>query len=301
MQRLDFRAMGCRMTAVLDSSKHTAAVQAVPAWFEAWEQTFSRFRAQSELSQLNQRAGQWVRVSGALWDVLHLALIAARWTDGVFSPTILKALESAGYDRTFEAIQEDRQPGAPQPDGQWRAIQRQSLKRSICLPPHTQIDLGGIVKGWSAERAARRLGEYGPALIDAGGDVAVSGPRQDGTPWPIGVLDPFQPDRHFETLKVSRGGVATSGKDYRRWRRDGMWQHHLIDPRTGQPASTDVLCVTVIAPSVVEAEVAAKVVAISGSETGLAWLEEQPDYAAVLVREDGGAVYSARMEQYLWS
>jgi thiamine biosynthesis lipoprotein len=104
MQRLNFRAMGCHMTAVLDTGRPTASLDAVPAWFEAWEQTFSRFRADSELSQLNQRAGQWTRVSAGLWEVTHLAVVAARWTDGLFSPTILKALEAAGYDRTFDEI-----------------------------------------------------------------------------------------------------------------------------------------------------------------------------------------------------
>jgi thiamine biosynthesis lipoprotein len=102
-------------------------------------------------------------------------------------------------------------------------------------------------------------------------------------------------------LKIDHGGVATSGKDYRRWLRDGKWQHHLIDPRTGLPAQTDVMSATVIAPTTVEAEIAAKVIAISGSEEGLAWLEEQPDYAAVIVREDGRAVYSAQLKRYLWS
>jgi thiamine biosynthesis lipoprotein len=301
MQRLEFRAMGCHMTAVLDTERHAASLNAVPAWFEAWEQTFSRFRIDSELNQINQRAGQWTRVSAALWEVMHLALIAARWTDGLYSPTILKALEAVGYDRTFDAITASAEPITPQPDGQWQSIQRQSLKRSICLPPEVRLDLSGIVKGWAADRAAKKLGVRGPALIDAGGDVAVSGPRADGSPWPIGVLNPFQPDRPFETLKIELGGVATSGKDYRRWLRDGAWQHHLIDPRTGLPAQTDVLSATVIAPSAVEAEVAAKAIAITGSEEGLTWLEEQPDYAAVIVREDGRAVYSAQMKHYLWN
>ena len=301
MQRLEFRAMGCHMTAVSDADRHAAAVQEVPLWFEAWEQIFSRFRADSELNQLNQRAGQWTRVSVSLWEVTHLALVAARWTDGLFSPTLLNALEAAGYDRTFDEITASAEPLTPQPDGQWRSIQRQSLKRSICLPPGVRLDLSGIVKGWAADRAAKKLGVHGPALIDAGGDVAVSGPRADGSPWPIGVLNPWQPDRSFETLKIARGGVATSGKDYRRWLRDGQWQHHLIDPRTGLPAHTDVLSVTVIAPTAYEAEIAAKVVAISDSEQGLTWLEEQPDYAAMIVREDGRAVYSAQMKHYLWS
>lgn len=300
MQRLEFRAMGCHMTAVLDADKHPASLEAVPAWFEAWEQTFSRFRADSELSRLNERAGQWVRVSTSLWEVTHLALIAARWTDGLFSPTILNALEAAGYDRTFDEITAAAQPVVAQPDGQWRSIQRQSLKRSIYLPPQARLDLSGIVKGWAADRAAKKLGVSGPALIDAGGDIAVSGPRADGSPWSIGIVNPFQADQPFETLKIAQGGVATSGRDYRRWLRAGKWQHHLIDPHTGLPAQTDVLSVTVIAPTTFEAEVAAKVIAISGSEQGLAWLEEQPGYAAVIVQEDGQAVYSAHMDNYLW-
>ena len=300
MQRLEFRAMGCHMLAVLDADQHPASLEAVPAWFEAWEQTFSRFRADSELSRLNERAGQWVRVSTSLWEVTHLALVAARWTDGLFSPTILNALEAAGYDRTFDEITAAAQPVVAQPDGQWRSIQRQSLKRSIYLPPQARLDLSGIVKGWAADRAAKKLGVSGPALIDAGGDIAVSGPRTDGAPWSIGILNPFQADQPFETLKIAQGGVATSGRDYRRWLRAGKWQHHLIDPHTGLPAQTDVLSVTVMAPTTFEAEIAAKVIAISGSEQGLAWLEEQPGYAAVIVREDGQAVYSAHMDDYLW-
>ena len=301
MQRLEFRAMGCHMTAILDTDRNAASVKKVPAWLEAWEQTFSRFRADSELSRLNQRAGQWTRVSASMWDVMHLALVAARWTDGIYSPTILNALEAAGYDRTFDAITASAEPIMPQPDGQWRSIRRQSLNRSICLPPDVRLDLGGIVKGWAAARAAKKLSAHGPTLIDAGGDVAVSGPRTDGAPWPIGVSNPFEPDRPFETLKIERGGVATSGKDYRRWLRDDKWQHHLIDPRTGLPAQTDVLSVTVIAPTTHEAEIAAKVVAITGSEQGLAWLDDLPGYAAIVVREDGRAVYSTQMNHYLWN
>ncbi len=170
----------------------------------------------------------------------------------------------------------------------------------IYLPPDARVDLGGVAKGWAADRAARKLGMLGPALIDAGGDIAISRPRADGSAWPIGISNPFQPDQTFETLKVERGGVATSGRDYRRWQKNGAWQHHLIDPRTGLPAQTDVLSVTVVAPSVIEAEAAAKVVLLSGSESGLLWLEAWPEFAAVIVCDDGRAVYSAHMEKYVW-
>jgi thiamine biosynthesis lipoprotein len=100
---------------------------------------------------------------------------------------------------------------------------------------------------------------------------------------------------------IERGGVATSGKDYRRWQLDSVWQHHIIDPRTGLPAQTDVLTATVIAPSAVEAEVAAKVALISGSRAGLEWLEADPTLAGMLVLEDGQRIYSQRIHEYLWS
>jgi len=289
------------MLALLDSDRQAASFDAVPGWFEAWEQTLSRFRPDSELSQLNRRTGQWVRVSATLWDVIHLALVAARWTDGLFSPTILNALEATGYDRTFTEIGVDDRAVVTQPDGQWHAIQRRSLKRSICLPPNARLDLGGVAKGWAADRVAKKLAKYGPVLIDASGDIAISAPQADGSPWPIGISNPLQPDQHFETLKITAGGVATSGRDYRRWQKGGAWQHHIIDPRTGLPAQTDVLSATAIAPSVFEAEVAAKVILLSGSEAGLEWLEAQEAYAAVIVREDGRAVYSAQMPNYLWT
>ncbi len=300
MQRLDFRAMGCQMTAVLDTDRRTNRLDMVSGWFEVWEQALSRFRPDSELSRLNQRTGHWVCVSPILWEVLKLAIHAAQWTGGLISPTILDALEAAGYDRSFEQIQADGPSAPSQPDGHWEFIERQSSTRSIWLPPNARIDLGGVAKGWAAERAARKLGVHGPALMDAGGDVAVSGPRADGSPWPIGISDPFRPHQIIGTLKIERGGVATSGRDYRRWQKNGVWQHHLIDPRTGRPAQTDVLSVTVIAPSVVEAEIAAKAVLLSGTEAGLEWLETWPEFAALVMQEDGRLVSSTQFENYLW-
>jgi thiamine biosynthesis lipoprotein len=172
--------------------------------------------------------------------------------------------------------------------------------RSLVLPDSVHLDLGGIAKGWAADQAVRRLSLYGPALVNAGGDIAISGSLSDGQAWPIGIDDPFQADTHFETLKLTRSGVATSGKDYHRWLKDGAWQHHIIDPRTGLPADTDVMAATVVAPTVMEAEAAAKAVLIMGSVSGLEWLEADSGLAGVVVLENGYHIYSQNMEKYLW-
>jgi thiamine biosynthesis lipoprotein len=166
------------------------------------------------------------------------------------------------------------------------------------LPPGVRLDLGGIAKGWAGVQAMERLRQFGPTLVDAGGDIAVSGPRADGSPWPIGVANPFAPEELLEVLLIARGGVATSGCDYRRWRQGAVWRHHIIDPRSRQPAATDVLTATVIAPQLRLAETGAKVALILGSVEGLAWINARPHLAGLLVHADGTVIRSARMARF---
>lgn len=292
MQQQHFHAMGCTMLAVLDASSPSAAaaVAATPGWFAAWEQVLSRFRDDSELAALNRRAGHgWTPLSPTLWAVLAAAREAARLSDGLVSPTVLTALEQVGYDRDFAAIGDGqtRPVAMPAPATPWSAIRCDPRRCAVALPAGVRLDLGGVAKGWAADTAVQRLAVHGPALVDAGGDIAVSGPRADGTPWPIGVADPLRPGEQIALLLLATGGVATSGRDYRRWRQGSAERHHIIDPRTGLPATTDLLSATVVAPSAREAEAAAKTVLILGRDAGLAWLAERPHLAGLLVSEEG--------------
>jgi thiamine biosynthesis lipoprotein len=304
METITFRAMGCQMQAWLDAPapRATTALDRGPGWFTAWEQCLSRFLPDSELSRLNRRVGSPTAVSATLWETVGVALAAARASDGIVSPALLPALEAAGYERTFATLDRDR-PAAPSPwpspaPDAWRGIQRRARRRAIFLPPRARLDLAGTAKGWAADRAAQRLSAAGPALVDAGGDIAVSGPRADGSPWPVavGTADDDAPD--LDLVRLCGGGIATSGIDFRRWQRGGIWRHHLIDPRTGQPAETDVITASVIGPSATAAEVGAKVALILGSRAGLAWIEARPALAALLLRDDGRIVTSHRWAIY---
>ena len=305
INKLEFKAMGCHMFAALDSpEEHSLPLEQVPGWFEAWEQSLSRFRETSELTQFNHSAGMPIQVSETLWDVLQVALESERLSFGLVTPAILDALVTAGYDRTFDQLtltssylRMDRCASM----GFGAEVFLDESTRTVCLPTGMHLDFGGVAKGWAADQAARKLSVFGQALVNAGGDIAISGPQSSGEGWPIGITDPFDSEANLEILIIEQGGVATSGRDYRRWQRDGMWQHHIIDPRMGMPAQTDVLTATVIAPSTVEAEMAAKVALISGSEAGLAWIESNPVLAGMLVLEDGQRVYSERISDYLWS
>jgi thiamine biosynthesis lipoprotein len=313
MQQQAFRAMGCQMLAILDSEASWASkrLAEAPGWFDDWERHLSRFRNDSELMQLNQRAGALILVSDVLWDVIQTALQAAQRSQGLVTPTMLTQLELAGYDRSFDqiagcALSEqswgsfDSAP-ALVPSADWQEIAWSPHEHLVRLPPGVQLDFGGIAKGWAADRAASQLGIYAPALVDAGGDIAVSGPMADGQPWPIEVSDPLDPTSQLELLMLAAGAVATSGRDYRRWHRGQAWQHHILDPRTGRPAKTDVLSATVIASTAREAEMAAKVVLIRGGHDGLAWLEARPSLAGLLVLGDGRVVRSRRLKNYVWN
>ncbi len=302
MHRREFRAMGSRMLAVIDCDLYPRVLQDVPAWFEEWEQVLSRFRSDSELSRLNLNAGRSVPVSQTLWDVYRISLEAENLTDGLVSPLVLDALVRAGYDRSFDQLQVNNL--GPLPDFDTTAFTSADIvldpsDRSICLPKRARLDFGGVAKGWAAHQATRRLGRAGPALVDAGGDIAVNGERSNGEAWAIGVADPFRPDSHLEILYLERGGVATSGKDYHRWVADGVVQHHIINPRTGLPAETDVLTATVVAPTVMQAEAMAKMVIIAGSQAGLARLDADAELAGLLVLEGGQTLYSRNLKQYL--
>jgi len=313
MQRHEFRAMGCQMLAVLHSDEPQAAelLAKVPGWFADWEQRLSRFRADSDLVQLNRRSGMLVRVGDVLWEVIQTALQAAQRSHGLVTPTMLMQLELAGYDRSFDQI-DSCAPGvqscelfgsAPAlvPSGDWQEIAWSLDDHLVRVPPGVQLDLGGIAKGWAADRAASLLGRCAPALVDAGGDIAVSGPMADGHPWPIEVADPTDPTGRLDLLQLSAGAVATSGRDYRRWRQGDLWQHHILDPRTGRPAQTDLLSATVIAPTAREAEMAAKVALIRGSRDGMAWIEARPSLAGLVVCEDGRIIRSSRLINYVWN
>ena len=308
LHRFPFRAMGCQMLTLLeqDSENAPSILNQVPKWFEEWEQSLSRFRYDSELSRLNRTADQSVTVSQTLWDVFQASLVTDQTTGGLVTPTVLEAIVMAGYDRPFDELPVST--GNPALRGYtdlWTEIHPLSMviydeeSRSICLPPNINLDFGGIAKGWAAHQAAERLKASGPALMNAGGDIAMSGPRINSESWLIGISNPFKPDEDLVTLHLHGGGVATSGKDRRHWMQGAFLNHHIIDPRTGLPAVTDILTATVIAPTIMEAEAAAKAVLILGSGEGMEWLEADSGLAGVLILEDGRVLTSQRMEEYL--
>jgi thiamine biosynthesis lipoprotein len=147
-------------------------------------------------------------------------------------------------------------------------------------------------KGWTVDRAADRLQGLGPFLVNAGGDIFAyhSPPNQKG--WEIDLVHPLKPEAYMARLYLHHRALATSTLAKRRWQYQGQLMHHLIDPRTGQPAQTDALSVSVVAERTVLAEIYAKVALILGTEQGLAYLQSLPDVEGLIYTAEAQILYT---------
>ena len=283
MVRERFRAMGTAMELLLDAPDGAlarAALAAARAEIERLEGLLSRFRPGSELSRLNR--ARTMAVGPDLMRVLVAALALRRRTGGRFDPTVGRAMRAWGYDRSFELVAADGPPAEPAPAAGAVALDRAA--GWVALGAGVELDLGAIAKGDAADRAAAVLAEAGPCLVNAGGDLVVSGPRADGS-WPVGVDAPGGP----AALMLERGGLATSGVDRRRWARGGLPAHHAMAPRRGAPAATDLVRATAVAPTGAEADALATALLVAGAREARA-LADGWRVPALLVRRDGGVV-----------
>ncbi len=283
MERHAFHALGTDCEVLLDVEPGPDAVLALATAegeIRRLERLLSRFRPDSELSRLNEAGA--LEAGDDLLAVVRLALDARERTGGRFDPTVHDALVAAGYDRSFDELRPDGAGSLSSPAG--GAVRVRG--RRIELDPGVRLDLGGIGKGYAVDRAVARLAGTGPSLVNAGGDLAVAGVPEGGV-WPVGLDTPLG----GITLGVADGALATSGADRRRWRAGGEERHHLIDPRTGRPADSDLVTVTVAAPTAVEAEVAAKTLFLAGEQAAAAEADAL-GLPALLVTVDGRVRYA---------
>ena len=273
-----FRAMNTDVSVIAEPGDEPRIAQDVVRVFADAEQRFSRFRPDSELSQLNRARGPMV-VSAPMFDALVRARHYVELTKGIFDPAIGATLVALGYDASFAPGTLDREHDArPARATTFLDLALDPARREVLRPADLQIDLGGMIKGHTVDVAAKHLPVRG--AIDAGGDAVMRGGR-DG--WVVDIEDPRDPMQTIATIRVRDAAVATSAANRRKWRVARSMRHHLVDPRTQQSAVTDVLQATVIAPSAELADVFAKTMFVLGIDRGRAFLEAFPSVGAVLI------------------
>lgn len=297
LHRTEWRAVGTTCAAAVtagpdDEVATRPALAAAQEEVAACERELSRFDPKSDLSRLNAARGRWTPVGRRLLEALGLALRAREDTGGRFDPSVLPALAAAGYDRSFELLEERQAASA---DG-WRAgaaIELDERRGCARLEPASAVDLGGIGKGYAAARALEAMLAASPrvvgGLVDLGGDIALRGEAPEGGPWLIAVADPRRPGNTLAVLALDAGGVATSGRDARRFG-PARSLHHLIDPETGEPALAGPLTVTVVGTDAAEAEVHATTLGIAGLEEAEAHVAARSPLSALYVPHAGPAI-----------
>jgi thiamine biosynthesis lipoprotein len=228
------------------------------------ERRWSRFVDNSEINALNRNAGYPVQVSPETAELVQRAIDAWRLTSGLFDPTVLGAVIRAGYDRSFETL--GSTPPPAESDLELGAGDIEILDRLIRLPAGTGFDPGGVGKGLAADIVAEELQAAGAtgACVNLGGDLRVFGTNPDGDAWTVAVDHPLHA-QPVTRLGITNGAVATSTTLRRRWTTGNETRHHLIDPTTGNPSTTDLTFVTVVAGYAWAAEVLAKAALLRGT------------------------------------
>jgi thiamine biosynthesis lipoprotein len=292
---LTFESMGSDVRLLIGPSTRAGVTPAADAaereqrFVEDYARRLTRFDPASELSVLNADPRAEVPASRLLRAAVASGVWAAERSGGLVDPTLVRAIERAGYRgsrigatpaplSTALAAAPPRRPAAPDPAARWRSVTVDDEAGIVRRPPGLALDTGGTGKGLAADAVAHRLAAYRRFVVDCGGDIAVRGE------WDIEVEHPVTGER-AHTLRVSSGGVATSGVNVRVWRRlDGTFAHHLLDPSTGEPAWTGLIAATALGDSALEAETLSKTALLSGPNGAREVLATR---GGVIVHDDG--------------
>lgn len=264
---------------------------------EDLERRWSRFLPGSEVSQLNRYPERPVVVSADTYLLVDRAVTAWRATDSLFDPTVLDAITAIGYDRSFERVPQRVIGPAiqPQPPPGCDGILLEPSLNAITLPRGVAIDPGGIGKGLAADLVVTELMSSGAegALVNIGGDVRVAGAPPSSDRWSIRVDHPLDPDRELARIGLREGAVVTSSRLKRRWIRSGDEVHHLIDPRSGESTSSNVVAATVVSGEAWWAEAQTKPIFVLGAHMGL---QRLTDSSGLVVTDDGGVTATPNLE-----
>lgn len=248
----------------------------------------TRFDESSELSMLNRDPRGSVPAGELMLRFAETVRSAGYTSGGLVDATLLDAVERAGYT---ESIDPDRAVASPPTDdvparvvervGDWSNVYVDRRNSTVIRPVGLRLDSGGIGKGLAADLVAERMGGLDVWAVECSGDLRFGGRAH--LPRRIDVTSPFDRKLVIASLTASVGAVATSGTTRRSWRTGSGTAHHLIDPRTGEPAQTGIVQATAVAPTAAEAEVRAKSALLSGPDRAFDWL---PD-GGVVVYENG--------------
>lgn len=296
-----FFAMDTLMSVSVYGPQGESAARAAGEVLVRLDALLSRTRADSEIAALNARAGDgsWVPLSPETAQVLAFVQGMAAELPGDFDCTIAPVMDAWGFGGEERHV----------PDGETLAarlalVDSEKLSLDPEAPagrleePGMAVDLGAAAKGYAAGRAAQAVLDAGgeSALLDLGRNITVLGEGPNGPSWRVAVTDPQDTQEHLGILSIRDQTASTSGGYERYFEENGVRYHHIIDPKTGYPADSGLLSVTVVAEDPALADVLSTALFVAGREEALAFWRSRTDFELVLCGTDGTVTVTEGLE-----
>lgn len=294
----EFYAMDTNMRLTAYGKNAKTAADEAQSEVARLEDLLSRTRLDSTLSQLN-RAGT-AAVGMETFELLNTAVKYSAAADGAFDITVAPLADVWGFTKTEKHVPSREELDALMPLVGCDHIHL-GQESEVALDDGTQLDLGGIAKGYASDCVEAVFAENGvkSAMASLGGNIYVRGTKPDGSAWRVGVQDPENPDGFVGILSLTDAFAVTSGGYQRYFEQDGKTYHHILDPATGYPADSGLTSVTVVAPGNREetrgvpgngamCDAFSTALFVMGADKALDfWRSGEYDFQLVLVTEDG--------------
>ena len=300
-----------------------AAFEKARALCRLYERLFSRTLPHSDIARINSAHGQPVAIDPLTYDLLERALSYCAESEGAFDITVGSAVRLWNFHEgtvpddgalaeavrhvDWHALRLRKTPAATAAESDadaateavpgFEAAPEPKACFAQLADPDAAVDAGGIAKGWIADALVAAMEAHGLSgtIVNLGGNVAVSGTKPTGDPWRVGIRDPRDPSQLIGAVPLVVGSAVTSGVYERCFTApDGSFYHHILDPRTGMPAETDVASVTVICEKSIDAEGFSTTLLALGLKRGLALARRHPEILQAFFIAPDGTITNAR-------
>lgn len=276
-----------------DEKSSDELISLVQATVKENERLLSKTVSDSELYRFNNSKFGIEDCSAAFAETLSLALEVALKTDGAYDPTIgaLISLWGIGTDGARVPTDDEIYEAKSLCGYENLVIENGNAVKITKSIPHLSVDLGGAAKGYIAQQALECLKQGGAVrgILSLGGNIAVFGEKEDGSPYKIAIRDPVNTSGYVGyVLLRGENYISVSGGYERYFEQNGKRYHHIIDPHSGYPAESDVLSAAVISKNGTLADCLSTALFVMGSERSLELYKSgQFDFEAVLILQNG--------------
>ena len=265
-----------------------------------YEQILSRTIEGSDVWRINHAGGEPVEVSADTAAILRCAAEISEKSGGAFDVTIAPASTLWDFTSGKTVLPDAKALAAAAALVDYKKVKVEDS--TVTLPEGMMIDLGGIAKGYIADRVKAWLEERGVkhAILSFGGNIVAIGKKPDGKDWKVGIQDIDRPTGEYMLVAANRGGsTVTSGIYERGFDLDGVHYHHLLNPKTGWPEQNELASVTILSDSSMEGDALATAAFILGTEKGLELIESLEGIEAVFIARNRKVTYSSGAKDYI--